>query len=159
MEILRTKFRSVTKIRKSNSFKNWTMRDPKVLSGSLMSNIFLINEYHFSFIKYHYHLYRIKEVLSYSLHCYCILRLLCLIIFACLPAIFVDYRIFTAIINITNIKIFGKSMFKAEWRNWFLTTLSKYIKYSVVQNSLVLKLLLLLIYLLSLYHYHFPFTF
>ena len=36
--------------------------------------------------------------------------------------------------------MFVKSMFKAEWWDWFLITLSNYEKYSVIQNSLVLKM-------------------
>ena len=71
-------------------------------------------------------------------------------------------------INVSDIKMFVKSMCKVEWRDWFLTILSKYTKSSVMQNSLVLKLLLLLMWVsLSLsfsllipfeYRYHFTFN-
>ena len=53
-------------------------------------------------------LYRICEILSYSLNFYLILGLQCLIVLF-------DYRILTTVINISDIKIFVNSMFKAEW--------------------------------------------
>ena len=37
-------------------------------------------------------------------------------------------------------KMFVKFIFKVEWRDWLLTTLSEYTKCSVMQNCLVLKL-------------------
>ena len=55
-------------------------------------------------------LYRIGEILSYNLYFYFILGLLCLIVFKCLSGVFVDYRIPTTAINVSDIK-----MFKAEW--------------------------------------------
>ena len=42
------------------------------------------------------------------------LGLLCLIVFKCLPGVFVDYRILTTVINISDIQIFTNAMFKAE---------------------------------------------
>lgn len=40
--------------------------------------------------------------------------------------------------------MFVKSMLKAKWWDWFLITLSKYTKYSVMQNSLIMKLSVLI---------------
>lgn len=51
-----------------------------------------------------------------------------MIVFKCLPGI----RILTTTLNIFDIKIFVKPMFKAEWWDWFLTALRKYTKYSVM---------------------------
>ena len=47
---------------------------------------------------------------------FCIISgLLCLIVFKCFSAVFVDYRILTTLIDISDIKMFVNSMFKAEW--------------------------------------------
>ena len=40
--------------------------------------------------------------------------------------------------------MFVKSMLKAKWWDWFLITLSIYTKYSVMQNSLIMKLSVLI---------------
>ena len=90
-------------------------------------------------------LYGINKILSCSLYIYFIFGLLCLIVFECSPSIFVDYwQILTNTISVSDIKMFVKSMLKAKWWDWFLITLSKYTKYSVMQNSLIMKLSVLI---------------